>query len=1301
MDSYKNILANKFMRDTNYIIIKDTDDLEELERQFELFNSQLTVRQQRLSDDRSIEIWNMTNQQHYESLKTELMKKIDSQFNDDIEDNVILYDPDNDGEIEDDVTNMLNNDYDEDIATAVKEESIPINKSQQDITIDFACSRDEEKDNQAVQYEIDTNMHIIGKIDGDDVNEYLQNLEKSFTEFNAQPHDHRKKSDDKCREIYGLSNLERYNMLKANALNNMSVNDSHEVKSTDTSTLDIDIETKLEFVNRVKQNLQYVNEIEQMKVNKHRRFNDTPYFTPSELIDMGVHGNHNFYSKDADNDGLIKSGVKAVTWFDNYNDMCMDHIFEDYTKDWIDTLDILYSDFEDIKLSGDEEKILARKQSILDLGWNPEIPFNRKNRLKASKRVNKILDETIPKDIFINLDEIIPDDSIIEEQATKATHKPVLLIFTKGKTPIISQGIKFFTNSEYSHASISFDPMLDKVYSYNIREGFGFIKENLESFKDNVISVMAFFAPNEVVKSLKDKVEDFQNNKTNFDLRIFFNKIIHIDHKYGNNEYNQVCSTFVDTVLKSGGINLVGDVEIPDPGQLYTSAKSVPNKIIEVFNDIATKYNGSKVKRKLNQLLAKGCISINENIYNMKSSERNDSYYNIEQWESNECNLMWITGLSGSGKSTIAKEICSVYGAEHVELDSLQRAKMGNWDTTGSTLLDNYINSKGGLECIFDYVNDLDTVTWKEIVSDERCCRQFNDLYKYIVKYASSHKNKKFVIEGVQIAQCADKSNSKVISSYPVIIKNNGILKTEFRREIRTIKHGIDAKDTFYNIMSKVARRHTSWIKNKFYIDDLQNLKSFKTFIDSSSVLEVKLPDDVTLRPANKNDYDNMYKWGMESISPKLKNDPKVIKFMEDDTTKSIPITKMIMYKNQTIGMLTTDKLSPDSEYWYIGEIYIDKKYRGKGIGTALIKSEIEGHDKIKLQVSQSNKHAIKLYKSLGFKITETNNKDMMYVMTLDKTTVKEDTSIIIEGMLDKIKNYGKYKAPLPSIAYKDGKPLPLTIRKYETKVLPIEIYNKYGNSAFITKEDIWSVTFSPDNLREIQTIPKNKHIYQVAYCNDKYNVILVYEDLDKVQNYLKRINGSTKKQEYNFKNDDITNINIDSKYCYIDKENNENLNGSEFIYPNKNINESVSILNEVKQFPIEFDKEGNLIIYKSRIGSLSFGDEVADSVQLLDSYRNASNIEGIKYELAKLWYINDCIEKKLKKRLSNDQYKELIDTRATCLNVFKSNLDYVIKAEKGFNFSDYYNSTPFSDNSTKISINTLKYAAKTIVSMI
>jgi hypothetical protein len=293
--------------------------------------------------------------------------------------------------------------------------------------------------------------------------------------------------------------------------------------------------------------------------------------------------------------------------------------------------------------------------------------------------------------------------------------------------------------------------------------------------------------------------------------------------------------------------------------------------------------------------------------------------------------------------------------------------------------MDDYIKSKGGLTNIFSYVNDLDEVTWKDLVSNEtECPKQFNDFFEYIIKYANTHKNKRFVIEGVQIAMCSKNTVITKISKYPVILKMNGPLKTEFRREKRTIQTGIDKNDTFINILKTVANRHKNWWKQDFYLDDWKELNYFRT-----------------------------------------------------------------------------------------------------------------------------------------------------------------------------------------------------------------------------------------------------------------------------------------------------------------------------------HIGESASVLNEVKNFPVEFDQDGNLIIYKARIGSIAYGDEIDDSVKLLESYRNTNNIEGMKYELAKLWFINDSIEKKLKKKLTNDQYKELIDHRATCLNVFKLNLEYVMKAEKGFNFSDYYNSTPFSDNSIKITANTLKYSMKAIASMI
>ena len=1132
---YKNILANKFMRDTNYIIIKDTDDLEELERQWELFQSCLTVRQQRLSDDRSLQIWNMTNQQHYEALKAELIGDLEDRLGIDNtqpeDDEAVVYDPEEDNltGLDDEIKNLINTpldqieipDDDNEITEPMTEDTI-IPKSQK--TTFRAFKNDSLKDAQANQYEIDSNINIISGLKGVTADELLADLEKQYIAWNSQNQDHRKKSDDKCREIYGMSNIDRYNKLKGILTTDLQIKKPEDTKPNMDSTVnsseealkDSTAEALGEFVSEVYKNMQAINEAESNANKQHRRFTDTPYFTPSEMIDMGVSTNDYFYSDQPDNDGLV-TGVRTPTWFDNYKDMCMDHIFEDYTKAWIDTLDMLYSDFNEIKESGDEAKILSRKQSILNLGWNPEIPFTRRNRKLATKRVNKLLDKTTPLNLFVNLDKEVSDQEIVDtpvtENAAKDTHQPVYIVFVQGgKSKLVPKTISAFTNSDYTHVGISFDSSLKDVHTYNMVPKPGVVRETLSIYQDNIITVMSFFAPTAIYNAMKDNVMDYYVNTRNtvYDLTAIMGKAFKKNTRLIDDKYHQICSTFVDNILKSGQIDLSKDNGLPDPGQLYTATKSMPNKIIEVYSGPANKYNSDKIDKKMNKLLEKGTKAIDESklidkikskkadmdleltaktydalssltkdekkkedlkkkatsarsmkglldfdeaydtdnmieleldsvnektsikdkyksrirdhklekyakqtdfmsnllkndyakseyfkmasealrnkkdvkyrINDMDNSESNDIYHNIEDWEYGKSNVLWITGLSGSGKSTISKEISIKYNdAEHVELDNLQRAKMDNWDHTGSTLMDDYIKSKGGLTNIFSYVNDLDEVRWKDIVSNEtECPNQFNDFFEYIIKYANAHKNKRFVIEGVQIAMCSKDTTIAKISKYPVIIKMNGPFKTEFRREKRTIQTGIDKNDTFIKILKTVANRHKSWWQQNFYMDDWKELNYFKT-----------------------------------------------------------------------------------------------------------------------------------------------------------------------------------------------------------------------------------------------------------------------------------------------------------------------------------HIGESASVLNEVKQFPVEFDQEGNLIIYKARIGSIAYGDEIDDSVKLLESYRNTNNIEGMKYELAKLWFINDSIEKKLKRPMSNDQYKELINQRAICLNVFKLNLEYVMKAEKGFNFSDYYNSTPFSDNSIKITANTLKYSMKAIASLL
>ena len=52
-----------------------------------------------------------------------------------------------------------------------------------------------------------------------------------------------------------------------------------------------------------------------------------------------------------------------------------------------------------------------------------------------------------------------------------------------------------------------------------------------------------------------------------------------------------------------------------------------------------------------------------------------------------------------------------------------------------------------------------------------------------------------------------------------------------------------------------------------------------------------------------------------------------------------------------------------------------------------------------------------------------------------------------------------------------------------------------------------------------------------------------------------------------------------------------------------------------------------------------SADDEIDDSSELLTMYKNTSNIEGARYELSKLWFLIDSIEKKMNKRPDSKTY--------------------------------------------------------------
>ena len=92
------------------------------------------------------------------------------------------------------------------------------------------------------------------------------------------------------------------------------------------------------------------------------------------------------------------------------------------------------------------------------------------------------------------------------------------------------------------------------------------------------------------------------------------------------------------------------------------------------------------------------------------------------------------------------------------------------------------------------------------------------------------------------------------------------------------------------------------------------------------------------------------------------------------------------------------------------------------------------------------------------------------------------------------------------------------------------------------------------------------------------------------------------------------------------------------------------------------------------------------------------TNIQGIKHELARLYYLNNVIEKKLKKiKKSDKDYKELIDLRARILNDFSTYFKLVKTIEKDFDFMEYMKSSEYYNKYLVVDGSTLKQSGSLI----
>lgn len=129
------------------------------------------------------------------------------------------------------------------------------------------------------------------------------------------------------------------------------------------------------------------------------------------------------------------------------------------------------------------------------------------------------------------------------------------------------------------------------------------------------------------------------------------------------------------------------------------------------------------------------------------------------------------------------------------------------------------------------------------------------------------------------------------------------------------------------------------------------------------------------------------------------------------------------------------------------------------------------------------------------------------------------------------------------------------------------------------------------------------------------------------------------------------------------------------------------------KKFPLGINDKGDLTIelYKK------LEDEYQEAHRLLKQY-GENNIEGIKHELARLFYINTVLEKKIKKFDKDDpKYKKSIDLRARVLNDFKKYFKIVLEKEPDFDFTEYFKKSEYYNGNIIIDNRILRFTGKLI----
>lgn len=582
-------MDDKFTLKEDTIILDPHSSEEELEQDKDEYDAQYYDQKKR-SDAAAISKYGKTNQQIYDATKSKYLKKP-------VDDDETIVTP----------QGTINLEAEDGEFKDAPDKEYHIKKYTQDDV------------ESVITWSIGSNINIVTPAKN------LEELESMWHRYNSMVRKHKRVSDWKSLEVFGVTNQDFYEFQKSYFLSiQTKLKDYDEISKDDIVVNTILSKNHVTAIDKVLDLEKIMSEsaitesslIDVRSIYKADDFNDIcnvidseifpldmPFYSPIELDNLGVFDDENNRFYPISDEKNMVGDMKAKEWYEHYKMLMHGFRTEAFdTSKWVSAVRTLMFKKEMLESSGyPEEEINKINQSILELGWNPYIEFSNQNRIAARKRILEQLQNNFNNSI-INLSKIYKSYSeecceILMETAFKKKLHPVNIVLVEGET-LFSKTIKKVTNGNFSHAAICLDKDFDKLYSFNLlgAEGKsgGLSYESIDNYpQENLLGVYTVFVKEDHYKKIKEALKRYINNAKdtsyNFIKCIFL--ALNIPTK---SDMDLICSEFVDNILKLANIDITGkDSSLVNPNDFYIAAKN-NNKIYKIYEGKVKEFKKSK-----------------------------------------------------------------------------------------------------------------------------------------------------------------------------------------------------------------------------------------------------------------------------------------------------------------------------------------------------------------------------------------------------------------------------------------------------------------------------------------------------------------------------------------------------------------------------------------------------------------------------------------------------------------------------------------------------------------------------------